>query len=333
MTPTADTLDAGSVGSAAGTAPPAQEDDGSRPTTTTQLEVTGPYSLAEVALMGFGHRDESFFDGAMRLAFCVDGDFERQVGVEVRQSGQRLDLRIVGSPGSAPFDDASRAVIGAQVARVLSVDHDGAAFDALCRSDPALARVHAVAPGFRPALFHSPYEGAVWSILSARRARSQGIGLRERLGQQHGATFELAGQQVVAVPTPEQLLRLESFAGLPADRVPRLHAIALAAQAGRLSAARLLSLDPAEAARDLQSLPGIGPFYSSLILIRASGATDLLSLDESLSRDAVRQVYGWDRNLSDSEYTAFAERWRPWRTWVVVMARALGSRLSESDGG
>lgn len=308
---------------------PAIGDPQQGPTTTTHLDITGPYSLEEVALMGFGHRDERSFDGVMRLAFCVDGDYERQVGVEVRQSGSRLELLILGTPGSAPFDDQSTAVIAAQVARVLSVDHDGAAFDDLCRSDPALSRVHAVAPGFRPALFHSPYEAAVWSIVSARRGRAQGITVRNRLGQQFGATFELAGQIGIAVPTPSQLLRIDAVAGLPADRVPRLHAIALAAQEGCLSAGRLVALDPEQALQELQTLPGIGPFYSALILIRACGGTDVPSVEESKSRDALRELYGWERNLTDAEYLAFAERWRPWRTWVAVMVRALSSRLTD----
>jgi DNA-3-methyladenine glycosylase II len=64
-----------------------------------------------------------------------------------------------------------------QVARVVSLDHDGEAFHQLCLADPLLARVHNRAPGFRPALFYSPYEATVWSIISARRARSQGITL------------------------------------------------------------------------------------------------------------------------------------------------------------
>ena len=58
--------------------------------TTTHLAIVGPFDLREIALMGFGHRDERSFDGVMRMAFCLDGDYERQVGVAARQSGDRL---------------------------------------------------------------------------------------------------------------------------------------------------------------------------------------------------------------------------------------------------
>ncbi len=291
------------------------------------LDTRGPYDLREVALMGFGHRDERTFDGVMRLAFCVDGDYERQVGVEVRQQGERLQLGLQPKPGDATLDEATVAAVANQVARVLSVDHDGAAFVAMCQSDPVLSRLQQAAPGFRPALFYSPYEAAVWSIISARRARSQGITLRTKLSQAHGTAFELAGKETLALPTPSAFLELDSFPGLPADRIPRLHGVADAAQAGRLSAGRLAAMAPEEAMRELQQLPGIGPFYSSLIVVRACGNADVLAVDETMARSVAVKLYGLDPDIGDQDYVAFAERWKPFRTWATVMIRAVGGRL------
>jgi DNA-3-methyladenine glycosylase II len=293
---------------------------------TSYLETRGPYDLREVALMGFGHRDEHSFDGIMRLAFCVDGDYERQVGVELRQEGERLQLRIHSLPDAPVLDEIEIAAVANQVARVVSVDHDGAAFERMCAADPVLARLRQAAPGFRPALFYSPYEAAVWSVISAQRPRSQGITLRAKLSRAYGATFEVAGQEALALPTPSQLLGVDSVPGLPADRIPRLHAIAQAAREGRLSVERLTAMTPEEAMKDLQTLPGIGPFYSALIVIRACGNADVLSVQEDRARSAAVSLYRLDRELSDAEYVAFAERWRPFRTWVCVMLRAVGSR-------
>jgi len=134
----------------------------------TAIEITGPYDLREVALMGFGHRDEKSFDGTMRMAFCLDGSYERPVGVAARQDGDRLTLEVVTEDGSLSERELER--LRRQVSRVVSLDHDGSAFHRLCQADPALAAVHARAPGFRPALFYSPYEAAIWSVVSARRA-------------------------------------------------------------------------------------------------------------------------------------------------------------------
>jgi len=298
-------------------APPAQ---------VSRLEVRGPYDLAEVAMMGFGHRNEEEFDGVMRMAFCLDGDYERQVGVEARQVGQQIELRLHTTAGSPALTAGELERAARQVARVISVDHDGDAFHQLCLADPALASVHSRAPGFRPALFYSPYEAAVWSVISARRARSQGISLRTRLAQLYGATFDLAGVETLAIPTPTQLLAIESVPGLPVDRVPRLHAIAEAAQRGQLDADRLRALPSDEAMAELQRLPGIGPFYSALIVIRACGHTDVLSLTEGHSRSAVQELYRLEAEPTDAELERLAEPWRPFRTWVLVMLRALAGR-------
>ncbi|MEO6116911.1 MAG: hypothetical protein ABIP33_11050, partial [Pseudolysinimonas sp.] len=169
---------------------------------TARIALRGPYDLREVALMGFGHRNESSFDGVMRLAFCLDGQ-EQQVGVELRQDGAELELTVHG--------DGDLDAVAAQVARVVSADADGVAWDAICAADPVLARVHAIATGFRPSNFYSPYEAAFWSVISARRARAQGIALRRRIAEEHGRSFTLAGQVEAAIPTPSQLLSVDSF--------------------------------------------------------------------------------------------------------------------------
>jgi DNA-3-methyladenine glycosylase II len=292
-------------------------------TTTIQLDIVGPFDLREVAMMGFGHRDERSFDGVMRMAFCLDGDYERQVGVEAKQLGNRLEVLM--QPAGDPLSAGEVGALRKQVARVISLDHDGEAFHQLCLADPVLAKVHARAPGFRPALFYSPYEAALWSIISARRARTQGITLRARMSEMYGAGFDLSGIRTLCVPTPSAVLEMESVPGLPADRLPRLHAVAEAAQRGELDAERLRSMPPEDAQAELQRVPGIGPFYSSLIVIRACGHADAPSLGEPRSRAAIQAAYGVDHELSDAELLALAETWRPFRTWVTVMMRALGS--------
>ena len=289
--------------------------------TTVRVPLQGPYDLREVALMGFGHRDEKDFDGVMRLGFCLDGDYESQVGVALQQQGSELEVQIENRAGTEADVDA----VVPQALRVVSADRDGRPYAALCRADPFLAPVFDVAPGFRPANFYSPYEAAVWSIVSARRSRTQGIVLRRRLAEAYGVVLTVAGRPVPVVPTPAQLSAVEQLPGLPADRIPRLRAIAEAAQRGDLDVTRLAAMEPAQAMSQLQQLPGIGPFYSSLIMVRACGLTDLLAVEPQVL-ERLRAVYG--RTIDASELTELAEAWRPWRTWVLVMLRALGGRAA-----
>ena len=280
----------------------------------------GPFDLREIALMGFGHRDER-----SSTASC-NGILP---GRRLRAAGRRCGAA-VGRPAGVAGRGHRRSAERHRSRGCAQAGCRGGltrprrrGISPPCLADPVLSRVHARAPGFRPALFYSPYEAAVWSIISARRARSQAITLRIRMSEQYGACFELSGSSTTCVPTPSSVLQIESLPGLPADRIPRLHAVAEAAQRGQLDAQHLRAMPPEDARAELQQLPGIGPFYSSLIVIRACGHSDAPSLGEPRSRAAIQAAYGIDHEQSDAELLALADTWRPFRTWVSVMMRAF----------
>jgi DNA-3-methyladenine glycosylase II len=289
---------------------------------TRSLTITplGAFSLRESAVFGFGQRDAQRFDGVMRLAFVLD-DLRTPVGVAVRQSGDSVEVEYDGT------DDGE--AVRRQVSRLLSLDHDGRDFEAVAERDPVIARLQAVAPGLRPPLFHSPYEAAVWAVLSARRPARQMAQVRQRLSEGHGAIFTVAGEQLAALPTPQALVDVASFPEIPDEKMARIRGVAEAALAGRLDADRLLSLGPEAATADLQSIKGIGPFYASLVVIRATGFTDVLPVDEPMLRGLVTSLYQLDSPCSSDRLAAIAEPWRPFRTWASVLIRAAGSRLPQ----
>lgn len=286
----------------------------------------GPFDLRESAQLDYGQRLRPRWDGVMRMAFCLDG-YQELVGVEVRQDAAGVH----GVVRTAADRQVDLAAVRAQVARVLSLDHDADAYVAVGQRDPVVRRLLGAAPGLRPPLFYSPYEAAAWSVLSARRPAQQMDQVRTRLNEEHGERFDLAGESVAAFPTPERLLRVTAVSGLSADKVDRLHAVATAARRGRLDAARLARLPADSAMEDVQSLPGIGPFYAALIVVRAVGHTDVLPTDEPRLRALVGRLYGLPAAASAAELTEIAEAWRPFRTWVAVLVRAAGARLMTAD--
>jgi DNA-3-methyladenine glycosylase II len=290
-------------------------------TNTFVIEPRGDFSLREAALFGFGSRDERSFDGVLRLAFCLDG-YGDHAGVELRQTGS-------GTVQGTIHGTADPAVVQAQVARVLSLDHDGAAFAEVGVRDPAIGLLQRTAPGLRPVLFHSPYEAAAWSVLSARRARAQAIVLRTRLSTMVGRRFTLAGVEQLAFPTPEALLTVHELPGLPAQRIGWLHGIARAALDGQLDADTLAAEDPDLAMARLRRLAGIGPFYAALVQVRSTGATDVLPVDEPRVLAAAERLYGAPMTQHDLERKA--EAWRPWRTWACVLIRAVTSRITDAQ--
>lgn len=290
---------------------------------TFTITPRGPFSLRESTEFGFGQRHSERFDGVMRLAFCLDG-YGGQVGVELRQDGEAVHGIVQG-------DNVELKSVKGQVERVLSLDHDALGFAEVGSRDPVIAELQQVAPGLRPPLFYSPYEAAIWSVLSARRPANQMAELRRKLSEAHGSTFELAGRPLAALPTPEQLLAVREFPGLIPDKLARMHGIARAALQGLLDTDRLRRLGPQAAEEDLQHLKGIGPFYASLITIRAVGFTDVLPVDEPKLRELVTDLYRLPSACSAEDLSAIAEAWRPFRTWASVLIRAASGRLQQ-DG-
>jgi DNA-3-methyladenine glycosylase II len=277
----------------------------------------GPFTLASAArfIAGWppGH-DAAAADDEVRLAFLVD-DWSGHAGVVLRERDGVVHGEIEGTA-------AVEARVVAQAARIVSLDHDGTGYGELGERDEVVGRLQRASGWLRPVLFHSPYEAACWSVISARVQHAQAATVRDALSAEHGGRLTLAGEPRVTFPAPEALLAVDAFPGLPETKLERLHGVARAALEGRLDREALLGADPEDAIAALLELKGIGPFYAGLILLRAVGTTDVLAAGEPRVRAKAAEHYG----VGDDEasFTALAERWRPFRTWVSVLLRAAG---------
>lgn len=286
---------------------------------TFAITPQGPFSLQEAAGFGFGSKDRQKFDGVMKMAFVIDG-YREQAGVLLRQED---DGTVMGEVEGTRSVEA----VSQQVARILSLDHNGEEWLEVGQRDPVIGKLQRDYPGLRPVLFNSPYEGALWSVVSARRHRAQARRLLQKLSKQHGKVFELDGQELSAAPLPEAMLQVTSFPGLNAERMQRLHAIAQAALDGRLDPGKIKKSNPDTAIAEIRRLPGMGPFYASLIVIRSSGVRDVLPLNEPRTLEYIKYFYGLPKTPDLETYLQIAEKWEPYRTWAVVLLRIAGDRL------
>jgi DNA-3-methyladenine glycosylase II len=286
---------------------------------TVRLDPQGPYSLSASArfLEGFtpAAHERADEEGHLHLAFCVEGDWA-PVGVCLRETASAVTADVWG-----PADPRA---VGAQLARILSLDVDGSQFTAVAERDPVVGRLQQRHPGLRPVCFFSPYEAAAWALISHRVRIAQAASLKERIARELGQAVDIHGQERFAFPAPARLRELGSFRGLSARKLDNLRALADAAQAGVLDAAWLRSLDADEALAQLKQLPGIGDFSAQLILVRGAGEPDLLPSKEPRLARAAALAYGLDSPPSQAELEELATAWAPYRSWVSFLLRAGG---------
>jgi DNA-3-methyladenine glycosylase II len=266
----------------------------------------GPFSLAASKrfLAGFPAGDPPPEGDDLLWAFLSDEG--EPVAVRLRQTASRVTAEVVEGGG-----DLGRLRV--QVVRMLSLDVDGRPFEAI--EDPVIATARADHPGLRPVLFPTPYEAAVWAILSQRTQRQQAGNIRRWLADHHGTTFTIDGATHRTAVPPEALVDLRHIPGVPGPKLPWLRDIARVALEGDLDPEHLLAMDPDEAIRELQQIDGVGPFSAELILVRGAGHPDVFAKREPLLRQLMVQRYG------EVDLVAVADGWRPRRSWASFLLR------------
>jgi DNA-3-methyladenine glycosylase II len=277
------------------------------------MEITprGPFDLAQSAafIHGFAPAGAPQPDAARVRLGLHDEETSEPLAFEARQDGGVVHVEY-----ASPLPEAR---VRDHVERILSLDFDGAAWLEIGKRDPVVGAAMQRRPGVRPVLFGTPFEAAVWALLSQRTSRNQAARIKAGLA----IPLELGdGPPVPAFPPPERFEQIEQIQGVPSVKIPRLQAIATAARAGELEAADLRALDPEEALANLCELPGVGPFSAMLILIRGAGHPDVAALAEPRLRKAMAAAYGREFT-SDADVLATAEAWRPFRSWVAFLLR------------
>ncbi len=252
--------------------------------------------------------------GKLSLAFRLDGSFE-PVGVHLSQRTGELSVDVQGTQNFAAVEK--------QLRRMLGLDADAKAWAALGKRDPHVGKLQAEFPGFFTAAFPSAYEAAVGGVISQRIPIRQAAVLRKQLSAEHGD--EVNG--LCVLPSPLQLLKAKSSAGLPQQKMDRLHGIAKAALDGRLDVETLRAM-PVDAALDaLEQLEGVGPWTAAHILMRGCALTDAVPTAEPRVLRGVELALGLKKTPTVEEFEKIAEAWKPFRMWVsILVARYLGKK-------
>jgi DNA-3-methyladenine glycosylase II len=279
--------------------------------TRVPLSYTGEFSLASsIAFLEGWPPSAPQAQGTRHLhwAFHSEPGWELvDVAVTQHETGVTAAIETEGSTEAATD----------RVVRILGLDVDASGFTPETVGDPVAASLIAARPGLRPASFWSPYEAAVWAVLSQRVSMVQASKLKLRIAQALGR----ASGDFSAFPPPQTLLDMDRFDGLSQIKIERLHAVAEAALTGALEAASLREKETDEALAGLRSIPGIGPFSAELILVRGAGHPDVFPSAEQRLHRIMRDRYDLP-NATPAELADIAEAWAPYRSWVSFLFRS-----------
>ncbi len=283
-------------------------------TLVTALEISGPWSLRASQRFWEGFTPTAVSPGrnpdVLDASFLSEDDWQ-PASASVTQEGSTARIEVTGN---GDLDAAA-----AQIARFLSLDVDATGWPAVGERDPIIGAAQQVLRGFRPCGFHSPYDAAVWAVLSQRTRVAVAAVLRRQLIRAEG--------EANALPAPARLIDAVQTGRLrlPGRKVEYLAAVAEAALDGLLSGPLLRGLPEETARAQLQTITGIGPFGADLILIRGANSVDVLPRAERRLDAETAALYGPDANLA-----TVSENWRPFRSWAAVHLRALReNRLHE----
>jgi DNA-3-methyladenine glycosylase II len=299
---------------------------------TFTLHPRGPFSLAASTRFLEGFTPAAYAGTAnspLELAFPAEGSWQT-VGVRVRQ-GASASAGVTGEiVHPAAMGPDLIEPVGRQVARILSLDVDGAGFTAVGERDPVVAALQRRFPGLRPVGFWSPYEAAAWTIIGHRIRIRQAAAIKAAMARELGEPVRFGGTLVHAFPAPDRLADLgASFPGLSGRKPEWLREIAVAAMDGYLDTTRLRALPREAALAELKKLPGIGDFSAELVLLRGACDPDALARHEPRLARAVGRAYGLPGPATESELLEISENWRPYRTWVTLLLR---TQLEDETG-
>jgi DNA-3-methyladenine glycosylase II len=284
--------------------------------TTTVLRPTPPFdfaaSLRFLSQFPATRGEQVLGEQVLTKAFRLAG---RTVGVRVTGRDEAgapvLDCAV---HASAPLGQAACAAVADRVGMFLGIHDDLGEFYRIGRTDPAFAPVVARLHGYHHVRFPSPWENVCWAILAQRCPLPIAQRMKYALVHAFDSAINVAGNRLWPFPEPGQLMS-RGFAGIAElVRNERKTKYLMGAAAAYQDAdEEFLRTGPIDEVRDwLLAIPGIGQWSASFVLIRGLGRMSDLPADPTIVRAASR-VYG--RSLSDSAFTALADRYGPWKAY------------------
>lgn len=195
-----------------------------------------------------------------------------------------------------------------RIRRLLDLDSDPAAVDAVLAADPRLAALVDAVPGRRAPASVDPYETAIRAVVgqqvSVAGARTVAGRIVDAIGQ---LLPEASGEITHVFPRPSELAAAPDRAfSMPGTRRDTIRRVAAAVAAGEIELD--VGCDPSVVHRQLLALKGIGPWTADYVVMRGLGHPDTFLTNDLGVRHGLERL-----GLGAED----AVRWAPWRSYAV----------------
>lgn len=237
------------------------------------------------------------------VVFTIEASQEQErPGLNYILFGLKLDAEIIKMAEQAISD-------------YLSLQDDLTELYRVGENDPAFAPVLKALYGYHQVRFLTPFENAVWSIISQRTPMAVAAKLKAQIAERYGPKLEMPDEeghiiQFTAFPEPEV------FAAINEDELRELFGnsrkpeylinVAQAFSASLLpEATKGLSREALK--ERLLAVKGIGPWSAEFVLIRGFGRMGGLPKDEKRLEEVVSQIYNGGKAVSEADMQRFAQ--------------------------
>lgn len=283
------------------------------------LEAKQPFdfkkSLAFAAEFTPAVGDQQIDSSMLRKAFEIDGIC---VLASMTEDEGNVHLHLY-SDTELTFEQRAKAKD--RVRFYLSLDDDLSTFYERAKSDRAFEWIIERGHGFHQVKFGTPFESAIWAVLTQRMAVRLARRVKERIVERFGTSIERGGIVYRAFPSPMRLFDVDDAAllacGVQPRRLAYVHAVIEAFAEVDESWLRTAPVEDVELW--LRGIDGIGEWSAQLVLLRGLGRMDSFGIAEPMI-EAARAVYG---SIDKSRYRTLGEHYGDTRGYWSFYLRAV----------
>ena len=213
----------------------------------------------------------------------------------------------------------------------LSLDDDLAPFYKIGKRDKKFAPIIKQWYGLHHVKFLTPFENAVWAVLSQRVPMGMARKFKQTLTETYGPRLKVDGVEHIAFPEPSQLFPVDAAELRTIIKNERkVEYLRAVIEAFNEVTDEFLYQAPTEEVRQwLMSIKGIGEWSAYFILFRGLGRNQSMYFDANSQpmrafADVIDRTYGDGKHLDQRAIAKLAAPYGEWETYWTYYLRSSG---------